>query len=162
MKNFIFASILLAFLLTVNAAPFQLNKRAITFGPCAASKGPVDLIDVKIGTDPPESEKKESFDVSGKLTKNDIIKDKTILLIEYFDEAGPLAEPYIQNFTDSIKAGNPFNISASDVPIPKLPDSYFLGVAVGDPSEDTPFGCAVANVGNSSEKSKIFDFYKLI
>ncbi|RIB22260.1 hypothetical protein C2G38_2075976 [Gigaspora rosea] len=161
MKNFIFASILLALLLTVNAAPFQLNKRAITFGPC---EGPADLIDVKIGIDPPESGKKESFDVSGKLTKNDITNGKTILFIVYEDEEGkPFAEPYIQNFTDSIKAGNPFNISASDVPTPKLPDSYLLGVAVGDPFEDTtPFGCAVATVGNSSETTKFFDFYKLI
>ncbi|RIB22249.1 hypothetical protein C2G38_2075945, partial [Gigaspora rosea] len=117
-EEFYFASILLALLLTVNAAPFQLNKRAITFGPCS-SEDPVDLIYVKIGTDPPESGEKESFD-----------------------------------------AGNPFNISVSNVPTPKLPDSYSFGVVVGE--DTTPFGCAVANVGNSSEKSKILDFYKLI
>ncbi|KAF0457827.1 hypothetical protein F8M41_001111 [Gigaspora margarita] len=84
MKNFIFASILFALLLTVNAAPFQLNKRAITFGPCNLGY-PVDLLDVKIGTDHPESGKNESFDVSGSLTKNDITKDKTILEIAYGD-----------------------------------------------------------------------------
>ncbi|RIB22258.1 hypothetical protein C2G38_2033707 [Gigaspora rosea] len=155
MKNFIFASILLALLLTVNAAPFQLNKRAITFGPCA-SKDPVDFIDVKIGTDSPKSGEKESFDVSGKLTIHDITNGKTVLLIEYLDEKGnQLADPYIQSFSDSIKAGNPFNISVSNIPTPKLPDSYFLGVVVGD---DTPFGCAVVNVGRSSEKSKILIF----
>ncbi|RIB09373.1 hypothetical protein C2G38_2108753 [Gigaspora rosea] len=132
MKNFIFASILLALLLTVNAAPFQLNKRATTFIPCHFDE-PVDFIGVKIGTDPPESGKNESFD--------------------YFDEktGNQLGESYNQTFTDSIKAGNPFNISASDVPTPQLPDSYILGVFVGDPSEKTPFGCATAVVGKSSE-----------
>ncbi|RIB07515.1 hypothetical protein C2G38_2113499 [Gigaspora rosea] len=148
MKNFIFASILFAILLTVNAARFQLNKKAITFGPCD-SKVPVDLLDVKIGTNPPEPGKSESFDVSGKLTKNDITKGKTILLIEYINEYGNILVHYSQNFTDSIKAGTPFNISAFDVPTPELLDSYVLGVAVGDPSDNPNkpapfFGCALA------------------
>ncbi|RIB22274.1 hypothetical protein C2G38_2076030 [Gigaspora rosea] len=133
MKNFIFASILLALLLTVNAAPFQLNKRAITFGHCAAFNDSVDFIDVKIiGTDPPESGKNVSFDVSGTLTKNDITNSKTILYIAYLDDAG-----------------NPFNISAFDVPAPLLLHSYLLVVAVRDQSRSkhTTFGCAMAAVG---------------
>ncbi|RIB15451.1 hypothetical protein C2G38_2192344 [Gigaspora rosea] len=124
MKNFIFASILLALLLVVNAAPFQLNKRATTFGPCNFT---ADFIDVKIRTDPPESGKKESFDVSGKLTKGDITKGISILVIVYLGEEGQLDVPYVQNFTDSHKAGSPFNISAFDVPTPpQLPGSYNL------------------------------------
>ncbi|RIB07916.1 hypothetical protein C2G38_2213047 [Gigaspora rosea] len=130
----------------LNAAPFQLNKRVITFGSC--DRKDVDLLDVKIGTDPPESGKSKSFDISGKLTINDITKDKTILLIAYGGEDGNLlADPYFfKIFTDLIKAGE---------------------VAVGDISNDpnnsgTTFGCALATVGESSEKSKIFDIYKLI
>ncbi|RIB10847.1 hypothetical protein C2G38_2205041 [Gigaspora rosea] len=158
MKNFIFASILLALLLIVNAAPFQLNKRATTFDPCDFG----DFIDVNIRTDPPESGKKESYDVSGNLTQGDITKDISFLFIVYLGEEEQLGTPYFQNFTDSHKAGSPFKISASDVPTPtQLPDSYRLEVAVGDPDK-TFFGCAVATVGNSSKKSKIIDFYKLI
>ncbi|RIB19057.1 hypothetical protein C2G38_2182850 [Gigaspora rosea] len=150
MKNFIFTSILFALLLTVNAAPFQLNKRAITFGPCHLGI-PTDLIDVKIGTDPPKSGKDESFDVSGNLTKDDITKGKTILQIQYGDENGFLiGDSYLQNFIDTIKAGTPFKISASNVTTPKLPDSYLLGVVVADPTDDPStfnvFGCALASV----------------
>ncbi|KAF0532267.1 hypothetical protein F8M41_011381 [Gigaspora margarita] len=164
MKNFIFASILFALLLTVNAASFQLNRRAITFGPCDVGYS-ADLLDVKIGTDPPESGKNESFDVSGTLTKNVITKGITILQIWYGDLNGILLDkPYIQIFTDSIKAGTQFNISVSDVPTPELPDSYFIGVLVGDPdaSGGVVFACASATVGGSSEKTKIFDIFKLI
>ncbi|KAF0562512.1 hypothetical protein F8M41_000020 [Gigaspora margarita] len=164
MKNFIFASILFALLLAVNAAPFQLNKRAITFGACKIEP-PVDLLEVKIGNDHPTFGKNESFDVSGTLTKNDITKGKTVLQIGYGDSYGNLiAEPYIQNFNDSIKAGTPFNISASVVPTPKLPDSYEIAVLVGDPdiAGGRPFACASANVSGSSENAKTFDIFKLI
>ncbi|KAF0485817.1 hypothetical protein F8M41_022744 [Gigaspora margarita] len=164
MKNFIFASILFALLLTVNAAPFQLNKRAIIFGPCN-HEPPVDSLEVKIGADPPEFGKNESFDASGTLTKNDITKDKTIFQIQYEDSDGNLiAVPYVQNFANSIKARTPFNVSASDVPTPKLPDSYLIAVLVGDPdaSGGVIFACASAAVGGSSKKSKNFDLFKLI
>ncbi|KAF0523993.1 hypothetical protein F8M41_015182 [Gigaspora margarita] len=167
MKNFILAFILFALLLTVNAAPFQLNKRTITFSPCPPSD-PVDFLTVKIDPDPPVSEKSESFDVSGNLTENDITKGKTFLFIGYADkDLNPIGDDYSQNFAESIKAGTPFNISASDVPTPELPDSYFLGVGVLDPTGDPTnpyilYACALAKVGISSEKSKNFDFYKLI
>ncbi|RIB26220.1 hypothetical protein C2G38_2163890 [Gigaspora rosea] len=136
MKNCIFAYILFALLLAVNTASFQLNKRDITFGPCDTGY-PIDLLNVKI-TDPPEPDY-ESFDVSGNLTKNDIIKNQTLLII----------------------AGTPFNISASDVPTSELPYSYFLIVCVAY-SDYKLFACAVATVGENSEKSKTFDIYKII
>ncbi|RIB09297.1 hypothetical protein C2G38_2146629 [Gigaspora rosea] len=149
MKNLIFASILFALLLKVNAASFQLNKRAITFGSCDLNF-PVDLLEVKIGTDHPEFGKNESFDVSGTLTKYDITKGETILQIEYGNSNGSLiAVPYVQNFTDSFKAGTPFNVSAQ-VPTPELPDSYEIYVYVGNPEL---FACASATVGGSSVKS---------
>ncbi|RIB30663.1 hypothetical protein C2G38_1533121 [Gigaspora rosea] len=148
MKNFIFASILLAIILTVNAAPFQLNKRALTFGHCDVLKEPADLLDVEIVPITPVFGRNESFHVSGKLTKHDIIADQTILLIKYQDETGKdLDQPYAQAFTRSIKAGNAFRITASRVYTPKLPRKYLLGVIVGDPSNAAPFGCALAKVG---------------
>ncbi|KAF0536464.1 hypothetical protein F8M41_009132 [Gigaspora margarita] len=146
MKNFIFAFILFA-LLTVNAAPFQLNKRATTFDNCTGF-GFVDSLTVKIGTDPPVSGKNESFDVSGKLTKNDITKNQTLLAIAYEDTAGELiADAYIQAFNNSIKAGTQFTISASDVPTPDLPNKYSLIVAVVDPAFEGIIACATANFG---------------
>ncbi|KAF0520948.1 hypothetical protein F8M41_016008 [Gigaspora margarita] len=151
MKNFIFAFILLALLLTVNAAPFQYNKKAITFQPCPY---PGDFLNVKIGTNPPESEKSESFNVSGKLTKNDIIKNQTILEILYNTPDGTiLGNDYVQTFNDSIKAGTQFTISALDVPTPKLPDIYLIGVNVGEKTNDPQnsliyYACAYAFVSD--------------
>ncbi|KAF0387090.1 hypothetical protein F8M41_011273 [Gigaspora margarita] len=85
----------------------QLNKRAISFKAC--SDGSIESLTVKLGTDPPGSEKNESFD----------------------------------------RAGTPFKI---DVPTPKLPDSYIIGVVVSDIADDpnkavTIFACALATVG---------------
>ncbi|RIB16985.1 hypothetical protein C2G38_2188540 [Gigaspora rosea] len=128
MKNFIFAFILFALLLTVNAAPFQLSKRAITF----------------------------------EALTNDIIKHVTFLIIGYAGKDGnPIVDPYTQTFNYSIKAGTPFNISASDVPTPELPDPYTIAVGVGERFADSLFlfACSSATVGGSSEKSKIFDIY---
>ncbi|RIB08623.1 hypothetical protein C2G38_2270615 [Gigaspora rosea] len=149
MKNFIFAYILFALLLTVNAAPFQLNKRAITFGPCNTTDLG-DLLNVKLGIDPPESEQNELFDVSGNLTKYDITKNQTFLFISYRGKDGYLlSSPKIRYFNYSTKVGNPFNISVS-VPTPELPDSYLLKVAVGDPAYDPtlafPFFACVTNL----------------
>ncbi|RIB20655.1 hypothetical protein C2G38_1174579 [Gigaspora rosea] len=159
MKNFIFASILFALLLTVNAAPFQkLNKRALNFGPCYPD---VDSLDINVRPDPPESEKLASFYVSGNLTKNDIIDGITILLIQYADFLGnPIPDAsYYRHFTDSFKAGTPFYISESDLLIPELPDSYQLLVKVGDDADNSVlFACAFVIVGGRSEISKVFDF----
>ncbi|RIB27140.1 hypothetical protein C2G38_2161313 [Gigaspora rosea] len=152
MKNFIFSFILFALLLTVNADPFQLNKRPITFEACDPK---LDLLTVKIRTNPPEIGKSESFDVSGNLTKNDITINQTFLIIEYQNVIGaPIADDYIQTFNNSFKAGTPFKISASDVPTPKLPDIYMLGVGVGNNKSDDMFACVYALVnGRSSEKN---------
>ncbi|RIB11955.1 hypothetical protein C2G38_2145311 [Gigaspora rosea] len=157
MKNFIFAYILFALLLAVKTASFKLNKRDITFGPCDTAD-PVDLINVKLGTDPPESKKNESFDVFGK-TKYDISYGSSFLLIAYYDkDGGELDTPYVQAINNSTKAGTPFNISASDVPTPELSDSYLIKVVISDPNVALYpfFACALAHVGGSSEKSKLF------
>ncbi|RIB16982.1 hypothetical protein C2G38_2188536 [Gigaspora rosea] len=130
MKNFIFAFILFVLLLTVNAAPFQLSKRAITFKPCDTNLH--YSITVNIGTDPPESGKN---------------KDKHNIADSY------------RTFNHSFKAGTPFNISASNVPTPELPDPYTIVVVVGGQFSVRLFliACAFVTVGGSSEKSKIFD-----
>ncbi|RIB17863.1 hypothetical protein C2G38_2186171 [Gigaspora rosea] len=66
----------------LNAAPFQLNKRAINFQACPLDV-PSELINVKIGTDTPVAGEPESFDVSGTLTKHNINKGQTFLGIGY-------------------------------------------------------------------------------
>ncbi|KAF0504383.1 hypothetical protein F8M41_019535 [Gigaspora margarita] len=166
MKNSIFTFILFALLLTVNAAPFQLNKRLITFKTCAL-ENPVDLLTVKIGNNPPVSENSESFDVSGKLTKNDITKDKTLLFVVFGDKTGRnIGKIYTQTFNDPVMAGAPFNISASDVPTPKLPDPYFLQIIVGNPDGSnetvTFFACAIAIVMEIQKKLKFLIFINQI
>ncbi|RIB24789.1 hypothetical protein C2G38_610792 [Gigaspora rosea] len=140
MKNFIFASILLALLLTVNAATFR---RALTFVPCDLK----NAVNVAIVPKIPKSGKNESFHISGILTEHDITAQKTKLSIAYEDINGKgLGKPYTQPFTASTKAGNPFSLSATRVPTPKLPSSYLIKVAVEDPSNAIPLGCALARV----------------
>ncbi|RIB16971.1 hypothetical protein C2G38_2188571 [Gigaspora rosea] len=152
------------FLIKVNAAPFQLNKRAITFSACpTAGDHPFDLLTVHIGgPDPPEPGKPESFNVSGKMTKYNIKKNKSILVIGYGDLNGQLLhDAYIQTFTESISKGRQFTELASDVPTPPdLPSTYTLAVAIGDPVDDPDapvdtYGCALATVGGKS-KNLIF------
>ncbi|RIB03382.1 hypothetical protein C2G38_2049316 [Gigaspora rosea] len=158
MKNFIFTFILFVLLLTVNVAPFQLNKRAITFKPCISLKLTVD---VEIGPNPPESGKSESFNVSGSLMSP--ITNNTTLIITYSGiNGGQIGDKYFQNFTHSIIPGTPFEISASDVPTPELPDTYLLEVEVGERIDSglVTYACAVAEVATVSvsfETSKIFD-----
>ncbi|RIB11956.1 hypothetical protein C2G38_2259594 [Gigaspora rosea] len=153
MKKFIYAYILFALLLTVNAAPFQLNKRAITFVTCDDTF-PSTVLNVKIGSDHPESKKNESFEVSGKLTYEPIVKDITVLRIEYSANGNTLGDIYDQVFSYSVEPRTPFNISASDVPTPELPDSYMLYVYVGEYDRMEGFfyesACALATVSGSS------------
>ncbi|PKY47875.1 hypothetical protein RhiirA4_463264 [Rhizophagus irregularis] len=81
---------------------------------------------------------------------HNITAKKTILGIGYANLARqPIGKPYIQVFTDSYKAGKPFSITAKNVPTPKLPDSYIIGVVVGDPTSNSKkpldvYGCAYA------------------
>ncbi|KAF0479085.1 hypothetical protein F8M41_023895 [Gigaspora margarita] len=165
MKNFIFTFILFTFLLTVNAAQFQLNKRAITFQVCSPDFTS-EFVNATIGTDPPKAGNPESFNVSGTLTKCNITKGQTFLRIGYTDfSIKPIGDYYVQNFTDNFKVGTPFMISASNVPTPQqLPGQYIIVVDVGDPTRDPNkpviFGCAFAVIGGSSEE--FFDIYKLI
>ncbi|KAF0507916.1 hypothetical protein F8M41_018872 [Gigaspora margarita] len=151
MKNFIFAFILFALLLTANAAPFQLNKRATTtFGPCNTTD-PVDLLNVDIGTDPPVSGKDETFYVSGEMTKLDIAPF-TILMINYYDTEGNSFNASFRDFGKTIKAGIQFLKVITD-PAPNLPDKYEIRVTV-ESCTDTAncgalhvFACASANFG---------------
>jgi hypothetical protein len=155
-RNFIFAIILLATFSMINAVPHQLRKRATGFNPCPI--GGVDPLTVTINPDPAVSEKPETYTVSGTLSK-DITAQKTILGVEYTDfSKNPLGDPYTQVFSQSFKAGSPFSITANNVPTPKLPSSYFIGVAVGDPSNDPKnpvdvYGCAFAVVQGSVTES---------
>ncbi|RIB25835.1 hypothetical protein C2G38_2030718 [Gigaspora rosea] len=154
MKNFIFAFILFAFLLTANAAPFKLNKRTTSFSPCPFEG--VDPLTVSMTPDPPESGTDEIFDVTGILTKHGIIKDKTILGIAYADlDRNPIGDPYSATFNESYKAGDAFSVSAS-VPTAHLPGSYYIGVIVGDPTNDPEkpldiYACAFAHVTGGSK-----------
>ncbi|RIB21996.1 hypothetical protein C2G38_2033935 [Gigaspora rosea] len=129
MKNFIFAFILFALLLTVNAAPFKLNKRSTSFVPWGRG---YDTLKVSITPDPPVSEKDEKYDVSGTLTRLNITKDKSFLKFMYTGLNYYVIYFYTSTFNESYKVGDPFSVSAN-VPTPQLPDSYYIFVTVGDP-----------------------------
>ncbi|KAF0395179.1 hypothetical protein F8M41_010279 [Gigaspora margarita] len=154
MKNFIFVFILFALLLTVNAVPFQLNKRTTSFSPCPFKTDPLN---VTISPDPPESGKKEIFSISGTLTNHKIKKDKTILEIMYIDlSLTPIGDNYNQTFSQSIKAGEPFAVDVEIFSTPQLPSSYYIGIAVGDPTKDPKkplniYACAYALMGESDK-----------
>ncbi|CAG8747330.1 19056_t:CDS:2, partial [Dentiscutata erythropus] len=126
MNNFIFVFILFAIFLTVNAAPFQLNKRAITFNPCPNI---IDSLTVVMQPDP-------FFQDSG--------------------EKGSIDVPYIQTFSGLYLHGSPFSISASNVSIPIfLPHSYLIAVSVGDRTNNpmnpmNQYGCAFVNVSSAA------------
>ncbi|RIB00310.1 hypothetical protein C2G38_2234786 [Gigaspora rosea] len=145
MKNFIFVSILLALLLTVNAAPFQPNKRVLSFHPCNLQPH-VDYIDVIGQPNTPVSRRYQSFFVFGKLTEHNIIANQTVLYIEYQHEqnGSKIGREWFSYFNTSINAGHPFNRWADDVPTPTLPRSYLLVVIVGRLFSNSviPFGCA--------------------
>src|SRR3954454_17840925 len=95
--------------------------------------------------DPPVSEQPEYFTFSGALL-NDITEGKTKLFIKYGDNTGnPIGVLYSQVFTDSVKAGDQFIISALYVPTPILPDTYTILSIIGDPTDDPksyiPYSC---------------------
>ncbi|PKY47877.1 hypothetical protein RhiirA4_463267 [Rhizophagus irregularis] len=126
-RNLIFAFILFATFSIINAVPHQFRKRETAFYECGTS----DPLHVIVSPDPPVSEQPATYTVSSTLS-NDITAGKTILEIIYDEMSDQyLDEPFIQVFTDSYKAGTPFNTTAKDVPTPKLPDSYYIVVVVG-------------------------------
>jgi protein involved in polysaccharide export with SLBB domain len=140
-RNLIFTFILFATFSIINAVP-QFRKRETPFYRCAVG----DLLTVKVSPDPLVSEQPATYTVSGTLS-NDITAGKTILEIVYDEPEQYLEEPFIQILTDSYKAGTPFNTTAKDVPTPKFPDSYFIGVMIADPTDDPKqpldvYGCA--------------------
>ncbi|KAF0512136.1 hypothetical protein F8M41_018069 [Gigaspora margarita] len=156
MKNFIFVFSLFAIFLTVNAAQFQLNKRAATFQRCPADNYKYDLLTVAMHPDPLISNETAQFNVSGTLTKNDITLDKTVLRISFADmkHLPPISDPYFKTFNKSYAAGTPFSIYASDVSVPTLPDLYHIIVVVGVPTDNPNitfdiYGCAFASVGSA-------------
>ncbi|GES84965.1 hypothetical protein GLOIN_2v1553339 [Rhizophagus clarus] len=64
-----------------------------------------------------------------------------------------IGDPYIQAFTGSIKAGNPFTITAANVPTPSnLSNPYIIRVLVADPLDQETiliYGCANATIGEA-------------
>ena len=140
--NFIFVFVLLVTLSMVNAIP--LNKRATIFDACPVDP-PISPLTVSITPDPPVAGQDEKFVVSGTL-KHDITASVTILVIGFTaDGTSPLIDPYTQNFTESVKAGTKFSITADKVPTPsQFPSSYLITVIVGDPTKIDPYGCAFA------------------
>ncbi|CAB5375675.1 unnamed protein product [Rhizophagus irregularis] len=106
--------------------------------------------------DPLVSEKPATYTVSGTLKVNNIIAGKTLLGIVYEDPQyinnQTIDSPYIQYFTESYNAGEPFTITAKDVPTPNLPAAYYIEVGIFDLPDNpiaTIYACATAAGGLS-------------
>ncbi|GBC02675.1 hypothetical protein RclHR1_04750003 [Rhizophagus clarus] len=136
----------------VNAVPHQLRKRVITnlcpegqFGSLLFSNNTPFF---------PKAGGKATFVIYGTVDE-DITAKKTILEFAYFEQLEsltdkPIGDPYSQVFTQSYKAGEPFNITAKDVSLPQFSDPNVTGymqMAVGAPTSDPNnpvdlYGCA--------------------
>jgi hypothetical protein len=148
-RNFIFVPILLTTLSIVNAInPF--NKAE--FVQCHTVINPMPGLDVTTFTpNPPVANTPEHFTVSGTL-EHDITAGKTLLNIDIFNgnKFISMIPPFMQSFTESVKAGTKFSIDVDNVPTPtKLPSLYIIFVSVGEnPDENNKlkdvFGCSVA------------------
>ncbi|RIB07664.1 hypothetical protein C2G38_2113129 [Gigaspora rosea] len=146
MKNFIFVFILFATLLTVNAAPYQFDKRATPFKRC-----PDDLPspNVIMTPDPLVAGESANFNVSGILF-TDIYAGIAVLRIRFFSDPTRqtlIANPYYQDFTELFPAYTPFTIVAPKVDIPNnLTNKYTIEVVIGSEKVDDIYGCSLANV----------------
>ncbi|GBC08448.1 hypothetical protein RclHR1_08110008 [Rhizophagus clarus] len=136
----------------VNAVPHQLRKRVIT------DLCPEDQFGSLLFADStphfPVAGGKATYVISG--TVDEVITaNKTILEFAYFESLEsltkkPIGDPYSQVITQSYKAGEPFNITAKDVSLPKFSDPNVIGymqMAVGAPTSDPNkpvdlYGCA--------------------
>lgn len=152
-RNFISVFILLAMLFTINAIP--LHKRTITFNKCPLKDTPT--LTVSVVPDPVPNQY-VAFSVFGTLNR-DVIAGTTTLAIGFADASGKVALEgvYYQTFTKSFDAGDTVSITALSVPVPvSLPNTYTIGVAIGDPVVGEPiapldiFGCAYAVVGGTA------------
>lgn len=159
-RTFILVFILFAAFSMINAAPHQFRKRTTTFNPCPVEG--VDPVSVSISPDPPVSGQPDTYTVSGTLS-HDLTSGKTIVGIAYADtNKNPIGDPFSETFTQSFKAGQQFSITAKDVPTPQLPASYFIGLIVGDPTDDPKnpldvYGCAFAAVGQAAKQPTNFE-----
>ncbi|CAG8510925.1 143_t:CDS:1, partial [Dentiscutata heterogama] len=142
---------LFATFLTVNAVPFQPNKRAITFRPCP-NNFPIDPLIVEMVPETLSGNELVKFNVSGIITLYDITKNKTFLDISFSDVENyrePTFFVYNKPFDQSYAAKSQFSIHVSDVNIPALPKNYFISVTVEEPEPDPlTIGCASASVSH--------------
>jgi hypothetical protein len=137
-KNFIFAFVLLITLFniyTVNASP--LFKRNTQFIKCPLTGS--DSLIVSMSPDPAQSGVTGSFTVSGVLSKQ-VTAGTTFLLIVFADPSGKkILTAYFKVFSQTFLPGETVSISVDDVNVPEnLPDSYTIGVGIGDPDLGNP------------------------
>ncbi|RIB30447.1 hypothetical protein C2G38_149499 [Gigaspora rosea] len=144
MKNFIFVFILFATLITVNAAPYQFDKRATTFKPCPDGLPSPNVI---MTPDPLVPGQSAKFNVSGTLM-NDLFKGLADLRIRFSDSKRQrlIGDPYYQNFNESFPAGTPFSIVAPKVDVPSdLTNKYVIEVVIESELLTDIYGCSLAD-----------------
>ncbi|RIA92848.1 hypothetical protein C1645_820154 [Glomus cerebriforme] len=156
-QNFIFAFALLATLLMVNAAPYQLDKRTIKFGKCPGEDGKLPLLDVTVSPDPLEKGKDFNVTVSGPLTVDipensmDWIRffDKDYNPISFFNFYGDFCYDQRHDIKCPVKAGTKFSTVLTGVFAPDgdvAATAAHLRVLIQDtnPEPDVDIACTMS------------------
>ncbi|CAG8719679.1 16541_t:CDS:1 [Funneliformis mosseae] len=132
----------------VNAIPHKLIKRTTTFKQCPPPEGsttPPPLLQVSLSADPPVAKQKNTFTVSGKLSRD--VAENTRIVISFVDlnKNTVIFDDFVcTDVRCPIKAGDQFTKTMT-VEVPgNLTSSYVLTVGVGYTSE--PIGCAFATI----------------
>jgi hypothetical protein len=148
-QNIIFVFILLVTLSIVNAVPHRLHKRNLEFSDCP--KG--DPLEVDAKPDPTKPGEKNTYEISGKLTKE--IPEDSILFIGFVDPKPErlIGDPLTVNFCDDdvkcpVDAGTSFEKKEDYTTPDDLPDSYLVIVAIVSGDKKELLGCAFAAVGD--------------
>ncbi|RIB13998.1 hypothetical protein C2G38_2040541 [Gigaspora rosea] len=146
MKIFIFAFILFATLLRLNAAPHQFDKRVTDFYSCPDG---IPGFDVVMTPDSLVAGQVANFKVSG--TLNNDIPPGADLRIRFYDPTSNtlIAHPYYQKFNKSIPVHTPFSITAPKVNIPSnLTSKYIIDVVIEFLILGDIYGCSMADGKN--------------
>ncbi|CAG8753660.1 5872_t:CDS:1, partial [Dentiscutata erythropus] len=107
-------------------------------------------ITVVMNPDPLVNGEYAEFNVSGTLTKNNIITETSFVGVTFLNLSGNyITDIFGRTFGKSCDAGIPFPMTTKTIFTPDLPDPYLIRVTVGNITDDYHVfhACALATVG---------------
>ncbi|RIA97754.1 hypothetical protein C1645_813626 [Glomus cerebriforme] len=148
-QNFISVFILLSTLLMVNAAPYQLNKRATKFIACPVKPTPPLFNNIILSPDPIVKGSNVTITASGSISV-DIPKNIDVLAqVAFLDKDGILLADLdfvefcsIEGINCPVKAGTNFEIVLNDIQVPDSNDLDAMTVAVRNNNAGVFFVCS--------------------